>query len=180
MNYYLQTDSLGYIIATTETAQTLSAPWVSIPEASYATAQLPGATYAGGTVNAPAANYDLVTVGNSQIGMLGNGLAGAIDAPVSYTTVAGVASSWANTPLNQSYLAGALVIWTSANWPATFFLRDVNEVKVTLTYADALALGQAMGNAVLSAENKYETLVAQILGYVNGGGTVAEIEAVVW
>ena len=38
MNYYLQTDSLGYIIATTETAQTLSAPWVSIPEASYATA----------------------------------------------------------------------------------------------------------------------------------------------
>lgn len=182
MNYYITVDSNNYIVSTCETSQNLPAPWIAITAAQYPTAQLPGATYTASTstVNAPAANFNLIGVGNAQIAKIAAGLAGAINTPVAFTTSAGVSTSFANSQNNRHMLSEALTIWGSSSWPPTYFLRDVNNTKVTITYTDAVSLGQTLGTAILDAENKYETLVAQILGYVNGGGTVAEIASVVW
>lgn len=182
MNYYITTDANNYIVSTCETTQTLSAPWIEITAAQYPGAQLPGATYTASTstVNAPAANYNLIGVGNAQIAKIGAGLATALATPVAFTTSGGVSTSFANSQNNRHMLAEALTIWGSSSWPSTYFLRDINNTKVAITYADAVSLGQTLGTAILDAENKYETLAAQILGYVNGGGTVAEIQAVVW
>jgi len=182
VNYYITLDANNYIVSTCETTQTLGSPWIAITEAQYPGAQLPGATYTASTstVNAPASNYNLVGVGNAQIAKISAGLATSLVAPVAFTTAGGVSTSFANSQNNRHMLSEALTIWGSSNWPSTYFLRDVNNTKVTITYADAVSLGQALGTAILDAENKYETLVAQILGYVNGGGTVADIQAVVW
>ncbi len=180
MNYYITTDNNHYIVSTCETTQMLGPPWIAITAAQYPGAQVPGATYTASTstVNAPAANYNLVGVGNAQIAKIGAGLANAVNTPVSFTTAGGVSTSFANSQNNRHMLAEALTIWGSSNWPSTYFLRDVNNIKVAITYADAVSLGQTLGAAILDAENKYEVLVAQILGYVNGGGTVSEIQGV--
>ncbi len=182
MNYYIQISTNNLIVAACSTSQILGSPWIAIPSTSLSLAQQPGSSWdaSTSTVVGPPANYNLVGVGNTQINLIGQGLANAVIAPITFTTTAGVTTSFANNQNNQHMLASAMVIWGSANWPTGYFLRDVNNVKTVLTYADALGLGQAMGNAILIAENQYDTLVAQIQGYVNNGGTVAEIQGVVW
>ena len=182
MNNYIQTGTNNLIVSTCSTTQTLGAPWISIPESSLSLAIQPGSSWdaSTSTVVGPPANYNLVGVGNTQIGIIAQGLANAVIAPITFTTAAGVTTSFANNQNNQHMLASAMVIWGSANWPSGYFLRDVNGNKTILTYADAVGLGQAMGNAILTAENKYDTLVAQIQGYVANGSPASDITSVVW
>jgi hypothetical protein len=173
VNYYIQIDSNNYIIATISTSQTLGSPWISIPDTSLSTAQMAGATYTNGTVNAPAANYNLNVIKYQQVSLVTAQLAQALPAPVSYTTVAGVSSSWANSDSNQSYIARSLSIWDSSDWPSTWFLRDVNGNKVAMTYADAAALGKLMGNAVLNLETAYEKALSDIAAATTVSGVQA-------
>lgn len=173
MNYYIQIDSNNYIIATISTNQTLGSPWISIPDTSLSTAQTAGATYTNGTVNAPAANYNVNVAQAQQVQLVGYQLKQAMIAPIAYTTIAGVSSSWANTDTNQSYISRSLAIWNSSDWPSNWFLRDINGVKVILTYADALALGKLMGNAVLNLEIAYEKALADIAAATTVSGVQA-------
>jgi len=181
MNYFIQINSNGYIIATTSTASTLGAPWIAIPQTSVAIAQMSGATWDSATsaVVAPAANYNLSVVGNQRIAYLYGLLPALIVTPVAFTTAAGISTSFPNTGTTQQFLTRSLSAWNSADWPSTFFLLDVNNDAVILTFADATGLAKALGNAELAIQNQFITAKATILGYVNNGGTVAEIQAVV-
>ena len=173
MNNYIQTGTNNLIVSTCSTTQTLGAPWISIPATSMPTAQTAGSTYTNGTVNPPAANYNVNLAQTQQVQLVGYQLEQAMTAPIAYTTVAGVSSSWANTSLTQSYIAGSLTIWNSSDWPTNWFLRDINGVKVILSYADALALGKLMGNAVLNYETAYEKALADIASATTVSGVQA-------
>ncbi len=180
MNYYIQTGVNNIIIATSSTSQTLGSPWIAIPETSLSTAQQPGASWdsTNSTVVAPPANYNLSVVGQQRIAYLSGLLPGLIVAPVAFTTAAGVSTSFPNTSLVQQFISRSLTVWDSTDWPSNLFILDVNNNSITLTYADVTGLAKALGNAELTIQNQFITAKSTIMGYVNNGGTVAEINAV--
>lgn len=180
MNYYIQINTNQYIIATTSTNQTLGSPWIGIPESDISVAQQPGASWdsTNSTVVAPPANYNLSVVGQQRIAYLYGLMPGLIATPVPFTTVAGISTSFPNTGEIQQFLSRSLNAWNSSDWPSNFFLRDVNNTPVTLTYADATGLAKALGNAGLAVQNNLVSAENTIMGYTQNGGTVAEINAV--
>ena len=180
MNYYIQTGTNNIIIATCSTNETLGSPWISIPQTSLSTAQQPGASWdsTNSTVVAPPANYNLSVVGQQRIAYLSGLLPGLIVAPVAFTTAAGVSTSFPNTSLVQQSISRSLTVWDSTDWPSNFFILDVNNNSITLTYADTTGLAKALGNAELAVQNNLVSAENTIMGYVNNGGTVAEINAV--
>ena len=180
MNYYIQINTNQYIIATTSTNQTLGSPWIGIPESDISVAQQPGASWdsTNSTVVAPPANYNLSVVGQQRIAYLSGLLPGLIVAPVAFTTAAGVSTSFPNTNLIQQFISRSLTVWDSSDWPASFLILDVNNNPITLTYADTTSLAKALGNAELTIQNQLISAKNMIMGYVNNGGTVAEINAV--
>ena len=181
MNYYIQTGVNNIIIATCSTNETLGSPWISIPQTSLSTAQQPGASWdsTNSTVVAPPANYNLSVVGQQRIAYLSGLLPGLIVAPVAFTTAAGVSTSFPNTSLVQQFISRSLTVWDSTDWPSNFFILDVNNNSITLTYADVTGLAKALGNAELTIQNQFITAKSTIMGYVNNGGTVTDINAVV-
>ena len=72
---------------------------------------------------------------------------------------------------------GALVTWTSADWPSNFFLYDINNVPTALTFADAQNVAKLLASEILNNQAKLNGLIAQIEGYLANGGTAAEITA---
>ena len=181
MNYYIQIGTNNIIIATASTASTLGSPWISIPQTSLATAQQSGASWDTTTLTvvAPPANYNLSVVGAQRIAYLYGLLPALIAAPVAFTTAAGVSTSFPNTSLVQQFISRSLTVWDSTDWPSNFFILDVNNNSITLTYADVTGLAKALGNAELTIQNQFITAKSTIMGYVNNGGTVADINAVV-
>ena len=77
-------------------------------------------------------------------------------------------------------LKGALVTWTSADWPSNFFLYDVNNMPTDLTYTDAQNIAKLLASAILNNQVKLNGLIAQIESYLNSGGTATQIQSVVW
>ena len=182
MNYYIQINSNNVIIATATGSSTMGSPWISIPESMYSTATQPGSTWDASTssVVAPPANYNLSQVATNQINIVTQACLSANQAPVAYTTSAGISTSFANNLNNQEMLKGALVTWTSADWPSNFFLYDINNAPTTLTLADAQNVANLLSSEILNNQVKLNGLISKIEGYLNNGGTVAEIQAVVW
>lgn len=180
MNCYIQVNGNNYIVATSTTDQTLGAPWINIPETSLSVAQQAGSTWDVSTssVVAPPANYNLSLVGQQRIAYLYGLVPGLIAAPIPFTTAAGVSTSFPNTDKLQQFISRSLNAWDSADWPSTYFLLDVNNNPVTLTYADTTALAKALGNAELTIQNNFLSAKNTIMGYVANGGTVAEINGV--
>ncbi|MBW8068255.1 MAG: hypothetical protein GJU73_12560 [Ferrovum sp.] len=180
MNYYIQTGTNNIIIATCSTNETLGSPWISIPQTSLATAQQAGASWDTSTLTVvvPPANYNLAIVGQQRIAYLYGLLPALIAAPVAFTTAAGVSTSFHNTSLVQQFISRSLTVWDSTDWPSNFFILDVNNNPITLTYADTTGLAKALGNAELTIQHNFITAKNTIMGYVNGGGTVADINAV--
>lgn len=180
MNYYIQTGINNIIIATSSTDSTLSSPWIAIPETSLSIAQQPGASWDTSTLTvvAPPSNYNLSVVGSQRIAYLHGLLPALIAAPVAFINAAGVSTSFPNTNLVQQFIARALTVWDSTDWPASFFILDANNNPVTLTYTDTTGLAKALGNAELAIQNQFLTAKNTINGYINNGGTVADINAV--
>lgn len=180
MNYYIQIDVNNYIIATATTSEILGSPWISIPQSSLAVAKQAGSTWDASTssVVAPPANYNLAVVGAQRIAYLKGLLPNLIAAPINFTTAGGVNTSFPNTSLMQQFVSRSLTVWDSTDWPLTYFILDVNDNPVTLTYTDTVNLAKALGNAELAIQNNFITAKNKIMGYVNGGGTVADINAV--
>ena len=77
-------------------------------------------------------------------------------------------------------LKGALVTWTSADWPSNFFLYDVNNMPTDLTYTDAQNIAKLLASAILNNQVKLDGLISQIKSYLNSGGTATQIQSVVW
>ena len=182
MNYYIQINSNNVIIATASGSSTMGSPWISIPESMYSTATEPGSTWdtSTSTVVAPPANYNLSQVATSQINLVTQACLTANQTPVAYTTSAGVSTSFANNVNNQEMLKGALVTWTSADWPSNFFLYDVNNVPTDLTYTDAQNVAKLLSSEILNNQVKLDGLISQIKSYLNSGGTATQIQSVVW
>ena len=182
MNYYIQINSNNVIIATATGNGPMGAPWISIPQSMYATATQPGSTWdaSTSTVVGPPANYNLSGIASAQINSVTQACLSANQSPVAYTTSAGISTSFANNLNNQEMLKGALVTWTSADWPSNFFLYDVNDVPTSLTFADAQNVAKLLSSEILNNQAKLNGLIAQIEGYLANGGTAAEITAVVW
>ena len=182
MNYYIQINSNNVIIATASGSSTMGSPWISIPESMYSTATEPGSTWdtSTSTVVAPPANYNLSGIANAQINSVTQACLSANQSPVAYTTSAGISTSFANNLNNQEMLKGALVTWTSADWPPNFFLYDVNNVPTDLTYTDAQNVAKLLSSAILNNQVKLNGLIAQIESYLKSGGTATQIQSVVW
>lgn len=180
MNYYIQIGTNNIIIATASTASTLGSPWISIPQTSLATAQQSGASWdsANSTVVAPPVNYNLSVVGQQRIAYLYGLMPGLIATPVPFTTVAGISTSFPNTNLIQQFISRSLTVWDSSDWPSNYFILDVNNNPITLTYADAIGLAKALGNAELTIQNNFISAKNTITNYINNGGTVSQINAV--
>lgn len=180
MTYGITINSNNIIVGTLESSGTLPSGWIAITETQYPSAQVPGASWdaATSTVNPPAANYNLNAVAAQQIKILEAAAQSALPDPVLFTNAAGVATSYANTIQNQHNLAGALSAWTSADWPSNFFIYDINNVPVVLTFADAQGLAKAFANAFLTVYTNLNNAIAQVNNYVANGGTVAEIQGV--
>ena len=138
MNYYIQTDSNNYIVQTISTTQTLSSPWISIPETSLATAQMPGATYTNGVVNPPAANYNLNVIQNQQIATVYGQLQEALVSPYTYTTSGGVSTSFSMDSNSQKNYSNAYAMYVlgGESLPSGFFFYDVTQTAVPFTVAD--------------------------------------------
>lgn len=182
MNYYIQIDSSNIIIATAAGNGVMGAPWISIPESMYSTATQPGSTWDASTssVVAPPANYNLSQVATNQINTVTQACLSANQTPVAYTTSAGISTSFANNANNHEMLKGALVTWTSADWPSNFFLYDINNVPTALTLADAQNVAKLLSSEILNNQVKLNGLIGQIESYLNSGGTATQIQRVVW
>ena len=182
MNYYIQINSSNIIVATASGNSGMGSPWISIPQSMYATATQPGSSWdaSTSTVVGPPANYNLSGIANAQINSVTQACLSANQAPVAYTTSAGVATSFANSLNNQEMLKGALVTWTSADWPSNFFLYDVNNVPTDLTYTDAQNVAKLLSSEILNNQVKLDGLISQIKSYLNSGGTATQIQSVVW
>lgn len=138
MNTYIQIDSNNYITATISTAQTLGSPWISIPASSLATAQMAGATYTNGTVNAPASDYNLNVVQQSQIALVYGQLQTALLSPYTFTTSGGVTSSFPMDTTSQKNYSNAYAMYVlgGETLPTGFFLYDGTQTAVPFTVAD--------------------------------------------
>ena len=182
MNYYIQINSNNVIIATASGSSTMGSPWISIPQSMYATATQPGSSWdaSTSTVVGPPANYNLSGIASAQINSVTQACLSANQSPVAYTTSAGVSTSFANNLNNQEMLKGALVTWTSADWPSNFFLYDINNVPTALTMTDAQNVAKLLSSEILNNQVKLNDLIGQIEGYLANGGTVSEIQGVVW
>lgn len=182
MTYGITINSNNIIIGTLSTSGPLPSGWIAITQSQLSGAQVAGASWdaSNSIVVPPASNYNLNAVGANQIAIVTQSAMAALPAPVAFTNAAGVSATFANTVSNQHNLAGALSAWDSTDWPSNFFMYDVAEVPVTLTFADAQGLAKLFADSMLSVYTKLNSLIAQIEGYVANGGTVAEIESVVW
>ena len=182
MNYYIQINSSNIIVATASGNSGMGSPWISIPQSMYATATQPGSSWdaSTSTVVGPPANYNLSGIASAQINSVTQACLSANQSPVAYTTSAGVSTSFANNLNNQEMLKGALVTWTSADWPSNFFLYDINNVPTALTMTDAQNVAKLLSSEILNNQVKLNDLIGQIEGYLANGGTVSEIQGVVW
>ena len=77
-------------------------------------------------------------------------------------------------------LKGALVTWTSADWPSTFFLYDINNIPTALTMTDAQNVAKLLSSEILNNQVKLNGLIGQIEGYLANGSPSSDITAVVW
>ena len=165
MNYYIQTDSNNYIVQTISTTQTLSSPWISIPETSLATAQMAGATYTNGTVNPPAANYNVNVAQTKQVALVYGQLQQALFSPYAFTTSGGVSSSFPMDATSQHNYANAYTMYVlgGETLPSGFFFYDVNQNAVPFAVADikSFYLGAASrGQGYYAAFEKAKTDIA--------------------
>ena len=182
MNYYILIDSNNIITSTTQTESTLASPWIAITAAELSTARQMGSTWddSTSTVNAPPSNYNLVAVGNAQIGVIKSAAASAMVAPLAYTLASGVATSFPMDGVSQNYYHGAFTTYVlgAETLPTDFTLRDVNGAPQAATVADIKGIFVGGVAQIQGANAKMDTLISQIQGYVSGGGTVSEIQAV--
>ena len=182
MNYYIQINSSNVIIATATGGGVMGSPWISIPQSMYAMATQPGSSWdaSTSTVVGPPANYNLSGIANAQINSVTQACLSANQSPVAYTTSAGISTSFANSTNNQEMLKGALVTWTSADWPSTFFLYDINNIPTALTMTDAQNVAKLLSSEILNNQVKLNGLIGQIEGYLANGSPSSDITAVVW
>ncbi len=137
-------------------------------------------TVVNGTLIIPS-GPTLAQAQSAQIAILKAGYLTAINAPVSFTNAAGVASTYpsgntvlitgdkAKTLLSEIISAGSAA-WTLGKWV------DMNDVAQTFTFADLQGLASAMEAAVAA---DYGTLVNKIAA-VNAATTVSAVQAVTW
>lgn len=176
MNYYIQIDSNNYIIQTISTAQTLSSPWISIPASSMPTAQTAGATYTNGTVNAPAANYNLNVIQSQQVSLVYGQLQQALVSPYAFTTSGGVSSSFPMDATSQHNYANAYTMYVlgGETLPSGFFFYDVNQNAVPFAVADikSFYLGAA------SREQGYYAAFEKAKTDIAAATTVSGVQAI--
>ena len=176
MNYYIQIDSNNYIVQTISTTQTLSSPWISIPDTSLSTAQTAGATYTNGTVNAPAANYNLNVIQTKQVALVYGQLQQALVSSYAYTTSGGVSSTFPMDSDSQKNYGGAYAMYVLGGeaLPSGFFFYDVNQNAITFAASDikAFYLGAA------SREQGYYAAFEKAKTDIASATTVSGVQAI--
>ena len=121
----------------------------------------------------------LAQVQASKIGQLTTAYNTAIAANISYTSIAGVTSTYQATTQTIANLQSLLIAYQSAptTLPATFYWVAADNTRVPFTYADMQLLAQAIAAQSIVA---FAHLQTQKLLVTTADATVASVNAVTW
>jgi hypothetical protein len=140
----------------------------------------PPYTVANGTLVEPAAPTAaalLAAAQNTQIAVLNAAYEAAINAPVSFTTAAGVTGTFNQDSTAKANLQDAMLASEKTGvWPINLWLTAAGSPVTPFTYADLQGLAVAM--EAIDAPD-YQQLLT-LIGQVGAATTVAAVQAIVW
>lgn len=140
----------------------------------------PGYTVQAGALIAPAAPTPAQLLAQAQVvqmQVLESAYTAAIQGPVNYTSVGGIAQTYQANEKSVRRLEQMLNVFAKAQaTPSGFYWVAADNVRVPFTFADLQGLAEAMGTPGVIAFQHLQTLKAEVLAASN----VSEVQAIAW